>query len=110
MRHHHRCDPHDCPITGGVLRGLPPRPTIAEGLTRRGYSAPNTENAAISEHREQPLRDNPIVLKQMLKRPKCELSVVRWEPNSTTAGVSIGLIVKNGASRGRELSFSRVPK
>ena len=39
---------------------------------------------------KQPLRNNPIVLKQMLKRPKCELSVVRWSPTARPLAYRLG--------------------
>ena len=55
------------PLPGGGLRGLIPGPASAEGLTRRGHSMPDTEDAAAREGREQLLRDDPIVLQQVLQ-------------------------------------------
>jgi hypothetical protein len=71
------------------LRGLVPRLAITERLTRRGHSAPDTEDAAFRERREQPFRHDPIVLQEMFQGPEGELGR-RTKVDRTTTSVSIG--------------------
>jgi hypothetical protein len=103
-------DPHQRPVAGRVLRGLIPGATIGEGETRGFYSVTGPEDAALCERREQPFRDDPFVLQEMFQGPECELGVIGREPDRTTAGVWIWLVVPDGMSRVRKLPFGAVPK
>jgi hypothetical protein len=93
-----------------MLRCLIPGSAIVEGPTCGGDSVPDTEDAAFGEFSEQPFRDNPAVLQEMLQGPEGELGVVGWEANRATADISVRLVVAHRVSRARKPPFGRIPE
>jgi hypothetical protein len=82
---------------------------FAERLTRRGHSAPDTEDALFRERREQLFRHDPIVLQEMFQGPEGGLGVVGRKADRTTTSVSIRRILADWMSRVRKLPFGRIP-